>query len=198
MRISPAMLAVVLCAGSVVTAHAQLKPISGPTRGTATTGTLPSGVSFAYDAQQGKIDTAGVHLSTSTIKSNSVSPTTGTIIVMVHISLVSRFAAGTTYQCTANAIGGILDLDTGTVDGAVETASGTAVGGGTSLTCALRLPYSWTLAHDPGADSGLIIAFGASAKDAKGVVTRSTLQVDGIENLPANGAAETFSYNVVL
>jgi hypothetical protein len=197
MRIPQAMLTAVLCAGSVVAAHAQ-RPITTPTRGTTGAGTVPSNISFAYDAAHGKIDATGVRLATSTIKSNSVSPTIGAINITVHIIVYSHFEAGTTYHCSVNAIGGILDLDNGTVDGAIETANTFAVGSGTSYTCSFHIPYTWTLAHDPGADSGLIIAFGAAAVNTHGEVGHSTLQVDGIENLPPSGATSNFSYTVAL
>jgi hypothetical protein len=64
-------------------------------------------------------------------------------------------------------------------------------------------PYSWTLPPDPGADTGLILAFGVSAvsqgsQNSAGVVERSTLQLDGIENLPASGATSTFTFGVTL
>jgi hypothetical protein len=155
-------------------------------------------MSFAYDAAHDKIDTTGVHLATTTVKSNSVSPTTGTINITLYIKVLSNFGAGATYHCSVNAIGGIIDLDTGTVDGAIETANTLGTGAAGGYVCHFRVPYSWTLAHDPGADSGLIIAFGAAAVNAHGEVVHSTLQVDGIENLPASGATSSFSYNVTL
>jgi hypothetical protein len=60
------------------------------------------------------------------------------------------------------------------------------------------MPYSWTLPPDGGADTGLILAFGVSAVNVHSEVQRSTLQLDGIENLPASGASSKFSFNVAL
>ena len=199
MRISPTLFAVVLCAASTFAAHGQQAVTSGPARGPVGTAKAPSGMSFAYDANQKQIVASGVHLSTGTIKSNSVSPTTGTINVTIHIKIVSGFESGTTYHCSVNAVGGIIDLDNGTIDGGLETANNFAVVTAPGVAqCTLKIPYSWTLPHDGGAESGLILAFGVAAVNTHSEVERSTLQVDGIENLPPSGAASNFVFTVAL
>lgn len=159
-------------------------------------------ISFNYDAQHDSITAGGLQV-TPNIKSNaSITPTTGTIVVTININLVSHFAKGTSVHCSLMAIGGILDLNNGTVDGGVETVNhGATSSGPGSATCTLTIPYSWTLPPDSSADSGLLLIFGASAQEGHGedaAVKRSTLQLDGIENLPASGATSKFSFDVTL
>jgi len=198
MRIPHAFCAVVLCAASAFAAHAQQSTSSNLVKAPTGVSKLPGGMNFNYDAQHGLITATGVQLKTTTQKSNSVSPTTGTIQLTINIKVLSHFETGTTYHCSVYALGGILDTDTATVDGGLENANTFAVGSGGSYTCTVKIPYSWTLPHDPGADSGLILAFGAAAVNPHSEVEHSTLQLDGVENLPANGATSTFTFNVAL
>jgi hypothetical protein len=201
MRISSSIVAVVFCAASIGVAHAQQSAATSITapRGTTVVKKAPTGMSFAYDAAHGQISATGMQLSSSVVKSNSVSPTVGQIYVTINIAIDSRFESGTTYHCSVYAIGGIIDLDTGTVDGGVETANTFAtVTSARTASCTLAIPYSWTLPNDGGADSGLILAFGVGAINPHSEVERSTLQVDGIENLPASGAVGKYVFNVAL
>lgn len=200
MRYSTSVAAIVLCAASVCAVHAQTATSNVATKVPARSAiAAPGSMSFAYDAQHGQISATGVQLNTSTVKSDSVSPTKGQIYVTVNIAIDSRFESGTTYHCSVYAVGGIIDLDTGTVDGGVETANGFAtVTSARTASCSLFIPYTWTLPHDGGADSGLILAFAVAAVNTHSEVERSTLQVDGIENLPANGAVGKYVFNVSL
>ena len=180
--------------------YAQTASLQAPhtTGNTRSTGAM----SFNYDAQHDSISASGLQVKPS-IKSNSpVTPTTGTIMVTINMTLASHFAKGTSVHCSLMAIGGILDLNNGTIDGAVETVNGHASSSGPgSATCTLTIPYSWTLPPDSSADSGLLLIFGASALEGLGedaVVKRSTLQLDGIENLPASGATSKYTFDVTL
>jgi hypothetical protein len=198
MRVSLMLTAMLLCAASIGAAHAQtVTPGFGRSTGESSRSSTP--MSFAYDAQHGQINANGIQLNPTTIKSNSVSPTTGTITVVINIKVLSHFEGGTTYHCSVNAIGGLLDIFNGTVDGGIETANdfATVTSGGTA-SCTLVMPYSWTLPQDARGSTGLILAFGAAAVNPQSEVQRSTLQVDGIENLPASGAASKFTFNVAL
>lgn len=161
-------------------------------------------MSFNYDALHDQVNASGVQLKPSALTASAVAPTTGTIAVTINISVVSHVSKGTTYHCSLTAIGGEIDTSNGTVDGGIETANGLAKWNGPgTLSCTLTIPYSWTLPLDPSADTGLILAFGVSAvsggsQNTAGVVERSTLQLDGIENLPANGATSSFAFGVTL
>jgi len=198
MRISPTLSAAVLCAVTALTAHAQQPANPGISRTTpAPVSKLPQGITFAFDSQNA-VTASGIRMKATTQKSNSVSPTEGVIYVTLNINVASRFEAGTTYHCSVYAIGGIIDTDTGTVDGGLENANTFAAPSGGKYSCTLKIPYVWTLPSAPGADSGLILAFGVSAVNTHSEVQRSTLQVDGIENLPANGATSKFTFNVAL
>jgi hypothetical protein len=158
-------------------------------------------MSFSYDVQHDQIVASGVQLKPS-VKSNAIAPTTGTITLTININVVSHFARGTVFHCSVAAIGGSLDLANGVVDGGLETANGVASPSGPgTATCTLVIPYSWTLLPDPAAVSGLVLSFGAAAVTTRGdtsIVQRSTLQVDGIESLPASGSSEKFTFDVTL
>jgi hypothetical protein len=194
MRTFPTPLAAALCAASLATAYGQTVAPA------PTTNKLLNSMSFNYDARQDKIGASNLQIKPSIVTS-SATPTTGTIQVTININAVSHFSANTAYHCSLLAIGGILDTGNGTVAGGMESASRIAASGTPSATCTLTIPYSWTLPTDANADSGLVLVFAVAAVTGKGdsaTVTRSTLQVDGIENLPANGATSTFAFNVTL
>lgn len=201
MRTSPAFLTVALC--TLAFGVVQAQTVSSP-RVATTSSKLPAALNFVYDAQHDQVNATGIQMKPSAIATSTTTPTTGAITVTINISDVTRFSRGTSYHCSLTAIGGVIDTDNGTVAGGIETANSMATwSGANALTCMLTIPYSWSLPMDANADSGLILAFGVSAVSksyggAAAVVQRSTLQVDGIENLPASGATSTFAYNVIL
>lgn len=203
MRIPPSLLAAALCVASIGAAYGQTAtPV--PKRLVTATPRVPSSMSFTYDAQHDQVNASGVQLKPSALTATAITPTTGTITVTINISVVSHFTRGTAYHCSLTAIGGEIDTDNSTVAGGIETANGLGRWSGPgALSCTLTIPYSWTLPPDPGADTGLILAFGVSAisqgtQNSAGVVERSTLQLDGIENLPASGATSNFTFGVTL
>jgi hypothetical protein len=201
MRASPLLLAAVLCAASIGTGFAQTP--THPASASKVNPKIPASMSFVYDAQHDQINAAGVQLKPA-LAANAVAPTTGTIAVTITINVASHFSRGTTYHCSLTALGGEIDTDNATIAGGIETANGLGKWTGPgALTCTLNIPYSWTIPADPSADTGLILAFGVSAvtaatPGATGAVERSTLQLDGIENLPASGATSTFAFGVTL
>jgi len=198
MRISPVLSAVVLCAASVGVAYAQTSS-SEVSRTPVSRSSAANGLSFAYDAQHGLINATGVQLSAVSRKSSTVTPTTGTITVTINTKIVSHFGTNETYHCSVYAVGGVINLLTGTVDGGVETANAFArITSPGTATCTLKIPYSWTLSQSSGGDSGLILAYAVGAVTPQSEVQRSTLQVDGIENLPANGTTSTYTFDVEL
>ena len=185
-----------LCALSLVAAHAQT-PLP------KSTGALEkSPMSFHYDAQHDQVIANGVQLKPSASGAVSLSPITGTLVVTINITALSHFKHGTTYHCALTAIGGELDVANAVVSGGIETAFGIARWNGVNtLSCTLTIPYEWTLVSDPAAARGALLAFGVSAVAPQGdggTVQRSTLQVDGIEPLPASGSTSTFAFNVTL
>lgn len=195
MRRSPALLAVALCVVATTAACAQ-------TGTSMRLNKIPGTINFNYDAQRGQITSSGLQVMPSVKSNASVAPTTGTITVTININLASHFAKGTSFHCSLEAIGGILDFTNGTVDGAIETVNGIAASAGAgTATCTLSIPYAWTLPPDPTGASGLVLAFGVAAvtdRDTQPMVQRSTLQLDGIENLPASGATSKYAFDVTL
>ena len=196
MKTSPRLFVAALCVMSLGVAQAV-----AATSSTSGSKKLPSGLSFSYDAQHDQISASGV--SALTLASPSITPTTGTISVTINIKLVTHFRRNTAIHCSLAAVGGQLDIVNQGIDGAIETANGVAAADGSSYAvCKLTIPYSWSLPPDPIAANGLILAFGASATQRENgqdpIVERSTLQVDGVESLPANGATTSFVFDVAL
>jgi hypothetical protein len=191
MRTLPTLIAIALCAASVGAASGQrtVAPVSGK---------AVNGIGLAFDAPRGQFTASGIQLKPS-VKSNVSSATTGTIDVTINIKLISRLSRESTLPCSVIVIGGIIDTDNGTVDGGIETVNGEArVSGAGMATCTVSIPYAWDLASDSGAQSGLILAYAVASVDHRGITQRSTLQLSGIENLPANGATSKFSFDAAL
>ncbi len=194
MRIPPTLFALALCAASVGAASAQqaVAPV---------TGNAFSGIGLAYDAPHGQLTASGISLK-PTKKSSVSNLTTGTIDVTITIRVVSSYAPGTSYPCSVMAIGGNIDLERGTVDGGIVTQNSVSpvvsTPAGNTVTCFVTLPYAWDLAGGAHESSGLIIAYAAAAVSAQGNTQRSTLQVSGIEDLPANGATTKLAFDAAL
>jgi hypothetical protein len=196
MKTSPRLFAAALCVMSLGVAQAL-----AATSATSGSQKVPSGLSFSYDAQHDQISASGV--SALTMASPTITPTTGTINVTINIKLVTHFRRNTAIHCSLAAVGGQLDIVNQGIDGAIETVNGVATPDGSgSAVCKLTIPYSWSLPPDPIAVNGLILAFGASATQHEAwqdpVVQRSTLQVDGVESLPANGGTVSYVFDVAL
>jgi len=184
----PISLVAILCAVCTCAAMAQTAP-SKP----------HSGISFSYDAQHDQVIANGVQLKATPMTSPTVAPTTGTVVVTINITDVSHFVPGTTYHCSVTALGGELDTTNGVVSGGIDTAFALAHWTGSStLSCKLRIPYSWAVTPDPAATRGALLAFGVAAVTSSGAIEHSTLQVDGVEPLPPNGTTSTFSFDVTL
>jgi hypothetical protein len=149
-------------------------------------------VSFTYDAQHGQIAATGMQMQPHAANI-SITPTTGKIVVTVHINAETHFVTGTQFQCTLLAIGGELDTTDAVVGGGIETVNRTA----SNNVCTLSIPYSWIVPPTSGASTGLILAVGVAAVSG-GTVSRSTLQVGGVEGLPPNGSTTSLTVDVVL
>lgn len=178
-------------------------------------------ISFNYDAQHDRVTADGLRMMAFTGNTNPV-PFTGTIKVQINVTAHTQFPKNTEIHCTALAVGGILDPINEIVAGGLETANvvATAVKGvNGGYDCFLTIPFRWPITPDPAAASGLIVAIGVSAigpmdpeggkgddngkgddkgRDHDTGVIRSTLQVDGVESLPASGAITRFAFEVYL
>ena len=196
MKTSPRLFAAALCVMSLGVAQAL-----AATSSTGGSKNIPSGLSFSYDAQHDQINASGVRA--LTLATPTITPTTGTINVTINIKLVTHFRHQTAIHCSLTVVGGQIDIVSQGIDGAIETANGVATADGSgSAVCKLTIPYSWSLPPDPIAVNGLILAFGASASQREAsqdpVVQRSTLQVDGVESVPANGGTASYVFDVAL
>jgi len=197
MRFPQGFVAFAICAAALTAAQAQTASFVPEQHGP---GTAPAPMSFSFDALHGQIAASGVQLKPmSTKRAAGLAPTTGTIQVTINVKIVSGFQSGTTYHCSLYAVGGAIDPATLQIDGGIETAATFAVPSGPgTVACTMTIPYEWTLPSGRGTDSGVILAFGVGAINPQGEAQRSTLQVDGIEALPANGATDKFVFDVTL
>ena len=197
MKTFPRLFAVALCVISFGFTQAL-----AATSATGGSKNVPSGLSFSYDAQHDQISASGVHALTMP-STPTIPPTTGTITITINIHLVTHFRHHTAIHCSLAAAGGQIDQVNLGINGGIETISDIAKESSSGwATCTLTIPYSWTLPPDPEAVSGLVLAFGASARQHESqedpLVERSTLQIEGVGPLPANGATTTFTFDVAL
>jgi hypothetical protein len=167
-------------------------------------------MSFSYDAQHDQIVPTGVQLKAH-LANVPITPTTGKIVVTANINAETHFPMGTKFHCTLLVVGGEIDTTDGVIGGGLETTNTVAK----HDVCTLTIPYSWIIPPDPAGATGLILAVGVSAvegdgghhgdddndhgnSNTAGTVTRTTLQVGGVDALPANGATTSFTFEIVL
>ena len=161
-------------------------------------------MSFNYDAQHDQIVASGVQMKPHS-NTTPITPTTGKIVVTVNIVAETHFPMGTKFHCTLLAVGGEIDTTDGVIGGGLETTSTVAK----HDVCTLTIPYSWIVPPDPAASTGLILAVGVSAVEGQGhddhgngngggTVSRTSLQVGGVEALPPNGSTTSVSLDIVL
>jgi hypothetical protein len=88
------------------------------------------------------------------------------------------------------------------IDGGIDTASNFAIVDGKSktATCALSIPYEWTLLSDSSAAEGLIVGFAAASVDHEhgDATRRSTIQLGGPLPLPPSGTTTTLAFTTTL
>jgi hypothetical protein len=189
-----------LCLLAAAAVYSQTASLQQPSHNTSQTNHLGA-MSFSYDAKHDQIVPNGVQLKPHAANV-SIPPTTGKIEVTVNIHAESHFEKGTGFSCTLLVIGGEIDTTDGVVGGGIETANGDAK----KDVCTLTIPYSWIIPPDSGASSGMILAIGVKAiefhdKDHdhdEGAVSRTTLQVGGVDSLPPNGSTTSITFDVVL
>jgi hypothetical protein len=192
MRIRTLVLVAALCSATLGAALAQQSAATPtPIR------KIPSTLSFTFDAPHGQLTASGFALNLAP-KDTAVPNVTGTIDVTLTIHLVTRFHKETAFPCAATIVGGQIDSTNFVVEGGIETASGWATVKDSVVTCKLAIPYEWTIAPDPAAVNGLIIAFAAAGIGHEGNVVRSTTQANGFESIPADGSTTKFSFSAAL
>jgi hypothetical protein len=164
----------------------------------------PSGLNFAFDAPHGQLSASGYSLNLAS-KSTSPITITGTLQIGITIHIVSAKINTADIPCSAVAIGGQIDTGTLSVTGGIETASSTATPSPANVEqpepivlCNLTIPYEWTLGGGNAGEKGLILAYAAAALNQKGNVIRSTIQINGLEPLPANGSTKQYAFSVTL
>jgi hypothetical protein len=135
----------------------------------------------------------------------AITPTTGTFVFTITITVKSTFPKNGIVGCGANAI--VTDTTTGLSYG--ESASALATGSGTSWKCTVKIPYSWLLSS-PTTDMVVLDYDVSIVEGVQGTATNgSDTAVEVIPardsshglapfKVPANGATTTETISVTL
>jgi hypothetical protein len=160
-----------------------------------------SGLSLSFDALHGQLTASGFAVRPHPLTTPSgTSSVTGTVNLTITINLVSKFGRDARIPCAAIVIGGEADTSVPVVDGGIETNSGDAMidWKAKTATCALSIPYEWTLISDPSAGEGLFIGFAAAEVNRFDATGRSTIQIGGPLPLPPTGTTTTLAFTTTL
>jgi hypothetical protein len=117
----------------------------------------------------------------------------GTITVTLTITVKS--SGLTNFSCTAEV--GVNDDVATSARGYVESATAVATGSGSTRTCKLTIPYSWSLATQP--TDSMTVSYGAVGTAASTLTSRTSgLSPLSTQKVPANGATTSLSAAVTL
>lgn len=121
-----------------------------------------------------------------------VSPTTGTFVFKLTITLKSSNLASSTVVCSA-----VADVfpTTSANDTYFETASIEASASGTTRTCTVTIPYSWVLTA--ASSDEVTLSYGVEAIGSSDA-SRSSGHTIGTIKVPASGATTTETFAVTL
>jgi hypothetical protein len=122
----------------------------------------------------------------------------GVYSVTFNLTVASTLPAGSTIVCKAQVSPNVQQGYFGVTNQAVpvESAFGTATVSGSTATCAVEIPFSWTLSSS---SSSATLAYEIDAYNANGTlpsVVRVSSQSGLSETLPASGATETVTLNL--
>ena len=129
----------------------------------------------------------------------STTTVSGVYLVTFNVNIASTLPAGATIVCKAQIVpsqggGGFLNHQLAAVP--VETAAGLATVTGSTATCAVEIPFSWTV---NGAQSGVSLSYEIDAVSSSGsapLLVRSSAQQGIGEPFPAAGGSASVSFNV--
>jgi hypothetical protein len=132
---------------------------------------------------------------------------TGTLEVVVKITLKTPVPKGGVIVCSADFIASSISLTSTAVTTYDESASVLATVAGSAATCTVKVPYSWVLpaasatVHD-SLDGSLVVTMFAPATTTTAIeegLTRTNGQdIVSATKLPANGATTVYDKNVTL
>ncbi len=122
----------------------------------------------------------------------------GVYSVTFNLTIASTLPAGATITCKAQIVPsqtGFMGLNSQAAI-PVETATGVATVTGSTATCAVEIPFSWTV---NGAQNGASLSYEIDAVNISGslpVLLRTSAQQGVSEAYPATGATSNLSFNV--
>ena len=127
-------------------------------------------------------------------------PTTvsGTYSITFNLNIASTLPAGATITCKAQIVpsqgGGFLNQQAAAVP--VETAAGLATLNGSTATCVVEIPFSWTV---NGGQGGVLLSYDLDALNSPGAapaVVRSSVQQGVAEAFPSAGGSASVTFTV--
>jgi hypothetical protein len=127
-------------------------------------------------------------------KGSGPSTVAGVYSITFNLNIASTLPAGTTIVCKAQIAPNLPGLQSGVVP--VETAAGVATVTGSTATCLVEIPFSWTLNN---AKSGAVLSYEIDAVNASGalpVLLRTSALAGTAEPFPAAGATSDLSFSV--
>jgi len=127
------------------------------------------------------------------------STVTGTYSITFNLNIVSTLPAGATIACRVQivpATSGMPGFTPQSAPSLVESASGVASVSGSTATCEIEIPFSWTVQSTRG---GASLSYQIDAFNATGslpTVLRSSAQQEVAEPYPSSSGTSTLSFNV--
>jgi|WetSurMetagenome_2_1015567.scaffolds.fasta_scaffold21498_5 hypothetical protein len=131
---------------------------------------------------------------------NRPAAVSGAYSVTFKLSLLSTLPARTTITCKAQIApnqGGPELANPHPAQGLVETATGLAVVAGPKATCAVKIPFAWTVT---GMQSGVVLGYEIDAVSHLGaapLLVRSSARQNITAPFPAQGGNASLSFNLV-
>lgn len=131
---------------------------------------------------------------------NSPVAVSGVYSVTFNLSILSTLPARTTMTCKAEIAPGQGGSGLGNphpAQGPVETAAGLAVVTGPKATCAVKIPFAWTVT---GAQGGVVLSYEIDAVSHSGaapLLVRSSARQGISTPFPAAGGNASLSFNLI-
>jgi hypothetical protein len=134
---------------------------------------------------------------------STTAPTTGTLKVVLNITVKSAWPTGTTRILMCSSDFSVTALTA--PSGATSYSEGSfryATGSGTAFTCTMTIPYSWVI-PTTAVSRSLVGSYEVSVENTAAAAGPPILRLNGGDvvsatTLPANGATTTYTFNVTI
>jgi hypothetical protein len=134
---------------------------------------------------------------------STTAPITGTLKVVLNITVKSAWPTGTTRMIICDSDFFVTAVTaTGTATSYTESSFRYATGSGTAFTCTMTIPYSWVI-PTTAISKSLAGSYGVSVDNTATAAGPPELRLAGGDvvsttTLPANGVTTTYTFNVTI